>query len=74
MRAEKNKLRLLKAPAIIAKLAARSELQKNHTTKLRTFVVERDGDFDIHYISPCQPRIKASTWATVALLNKDGYT
>ncbi len=51
MRAEQNKLRLLKAPAIIVKLAARPELQKNNTIKLRTFVVERDGDFDVPFIS-----------------------
>ncbi len=50
MRAEQNKLRILKAPAITAKLATRPQLQKYNTIKLRTFVVERDGDFDILFI------------------------
>ncbi len=43
---QSTKLRLLRAPAIIAKSAARPELQK-----LRTFVVERNGDFDIPFIT-----------------------
>ncbi len=51
LRAEQNKLRLLKAPAIITKVAARPKLQKNNTIKLRTFVVGCEGDFDIPFIT-----------------------
>ncbi len=51
LRAEQNKLHLLKAPVKAAKLAARPELQNNNMIKLRTFAIERDGDFDIPFIT-----------------------
>ncbi len=51
MRAEQIKLRLLKAPVVAAKLAARPELQNNSMIKLRTFVIERDDDFNIPFIT-----------------------
>ncbi len=44
-------MRLLEAPVIAAKLAARPELQNNSMIQLRTFVIERDDDFDIPFIT-----------------------
>ncbi len=44
-------MRLWNGPAVIFELTWRPESQKNDTIKLRKFVIEREGDFDIPFIT-----------------------